>query len=106
MGDEVLEREFKDREEFSRYFHRLKAEIDRESQLIYAFYKGVEEGIKEGKEQVIKQGIKQDVEQGKEEVIEQDKAEMVRKLLADDISPKTIAMITRLSIEQVRSMMS
>ena len=43
MGVEVLETISKDREEFSRYFHYLKAEIDRESQLIYAHDKGKEE---------------------------------------------------------------
>ena len=48
MGVEVLETISQDRKEFSRYFHYLKAEIDRESQLIYAHRKGIAQGITEG----------------------------------------------------------
>jgi predicted transposase/invertase (TIGR01784 family) len=50
MGAEVLETISKDREEFSRYFHYLKAEIDRESQLIYAHQQGMEKGMQQGME--------------------------------------------------------
>ena len=61
MVVEILETISKDRKEFSRYFHYLKAENDRESQLISAYRKGMAQGI----EQCMAQGIVQGKEQGK-----------------------------------------
>ena len=46
MGVKVLETISKDRKEFIRYFHYLKAEIDRESQIIYAHDKGEKKGVR------------------------------------------------------------
>jgi predicted transposase/invertase (TIGR01784 family) len=54
MGVEVLETISKDREEFSRYFHYMKSEIDRESQLIYAHDKGLEQGKTEAAISIVK----------------------------------------------------
>jgi predicted transposase/invertase (TIGR01784 family) len=56
MGAEILETISKDREEFSRYYHYLKAEIDRESQLITAHRKGIAQGTAQGIAQGIAQG--------------------------------------------------
>jgi len=49
MGAEILETISKDRKEFSRYFHYLKAVNDRESQLISAHRKGMAQGIEQNK---------------------------------------------------------
>ena len=64
MGAEVLETISKDRKEFSRYFHYLKGEIDRESQLIYAHRKGKAEGKEEGKAEGKAEGMAEGMEQG------------------------------------------
>jgi len=102
MGAEVLETISKDREEFSRYFHYLKAEIDRDSQRIHAHRTGIEQGMAKG----IEQGMAKGIEQGMAKGIEQGKAEMARNLLANGISPDIIAKSAGLSVEQVRSMMN
>ena len=57
MGVKVLETISKDRKEFIRYFHYLKAEIDRESQIIYAQDKAIEKTDKKWKKVVAKKDV-------------------------------------------------
>ena len=59
MSDEILFDIWKDRKEFSRYYHNWKAENDRDSQLIFAFRKGFAQGI----------ALAQGIEQGKMEAV-------------------------------------
>jgi predicted transposase/invertase (TIGR01784 family) len=81
MGAEVLETISKDRIEFSRYFHYLKEENDRESQLISAHRKGMAQGMAQGIEKGIEQGkIETAIDMIKELQITVSKAMEITKL--------------------------
>jgi len=104
MGAEVLETISKDREEFSRYFHYLKAEIDRESQRIYAHRKGVDEGIVIGKEEGIVIGKEEGIVIGKEVGIDAT-LQVITALMAHTPIDE-IAVKYHMSIEQVERIQS
>lgn len=62
MAAKTLETISEDRKAWVRYYHELKAENDRESQLLYAHNEGRIEGIEQG----IAKGIAKGIEQGEE----------------------------------------
>jgi len=80
MGAQVLETISSDRVEFLNHFYKLKAEIDRDSQLLHAKEEGLKEGLKEGADERVE--LKGIIAEKDNELAEKDKeiAELLEKL--------------------------
>ena len=88
MGAEVLGTISKDRAEYIRFYQQLKAEIDRDSQLLYAEKKGRLEGKIEGRLEGKIEGM----------------IEVAKNLVKMGLSNSQILEVTGLSIEEVEQL--